>query len=162
VAAIPSLVAKAYLVILGSGEYAASRSRQDDGTLPGKVYVKIGYDEELAHRIYASSDFFLMPSLFEPCGISQMISLRYGTLPLVRLVGGLKDTVTPFTGANLDQANGYGFHDYAASALIDTVAWAVQNYQQKDIADQLIYNAFRSQNDWASSAQAYVKLYESI
>jgi starch synthase len=164
VASIPSLVAKGgSLVILGSGEYAAEQDllKMMD-RYPGQVHVKIGYDDELAHRIYASSDFFLMPSLFEPCGISQMISLRYGTLPIVRLIGGLKDTVTSFTGANLETANGFGFHDYAAPALIDTISWAIQNYHHRELTDQLIYNAFRSQNDWARSAQAYLKLYESV
>ncbi|HOJ45414.1 MAG TPA: glycogen synthase [Bacilli bacterium] len=162
--AAPHIIARGgSIIVLGSGEYGAE---QDFNNLiqrfPGKVGVYIGYNDELAHRIYAASDFFLMPSLFEPCGISQMISLRYGTLPLVRITGGLRDTVFPFTGSNLDTANGYGFYDYTTAALIDTVSWAIDNYHKADIHGQLIYNAFKSENDWAKSAQAYLDLYESI
>lgn len=151
------------IVVLGSGEYSVE---QDFNRLiqrfPGKVAIYIGYSDELAHRIYGASDFFLMPSLFEPCGISQMISLRYGTLPIVRMTGGLNDTIVPFTGANLNAANGYGFYDYTANALMDTITWAIDNFQKPDVHASLVYNAFRSENDWAKSAQAYLDLYQSI
>lgn len=151
------------LIILGSGESDAERDLATlQARFPANVHVRIGYDDELAHRIYAGSDFFLMPSLFEPCGISQMISLRYGTLPIVRLTGGLVDTVFPYTGANKDTANGFGFGDYTPAAFIDTINWAWDNYGQKPLWDQLIYNAFSSLNDWSQSADAYLKLYRSI
>ncbi len=162
--AIPYLISRgASVIILGSGEYNAEQDLLKlTERFPQKLAVKIGYDEDVAHRIYASSDFFLMPSLFEPCGISQMISLRYGTLPIVRMTGGLIDTITPFTGANIDVANGYGFYDYTSNAFNDTLGWALDNYQQKETHAQLIFNAFKSQNDWAKSADEYLKLYQAI
>jgi starch synthase len=153
----------ASLIILGSGDssyedaFNALRER-----FPRQVGLFVGYNEGLAHRIYSGSDFFLMPSLFEPCGISQMISLRYGTLPIVRLTGGLIDTVTPFTGKNLQVANGYGFYEYTANALIDTISWALTNFSNKVVHSQLIDNAMSSLNDWTKSAKTYLALYESI
>jgi len=152
-----------YLVVLGSGEPGAEREFINlAAKYHHNIFVKIGYDDKLAHCIYAGSDFFLMPSLFEPCGIPQMISLRYGTLPIVRMTGGLVDTVIPYTGKNATTANGFGFYDYTASAFGDTIHWAYDTYEGKKALDQLIYNAFSSLNDWAQSADSYLKLYQSI
>ena len=98
------------------------------GTYPENVGIYIGYNNELAHKIYAGSDLFLMPSLFEPCGIGQMIAQRYGTLPIVRRTGGLKDSVIGYDGYNLDKANGFGFDDFNAQALINTCDWILNVY----------------------------------
>ena len=89
------------------------------------------FDDQLAHRIYAGSDFFLMPSMFEPCGLAQMIALRYGTLPIVRATGGLKDTVWPYN-ENTDEGNGFSFDNYNAHDMLHTVRYALSIYQQQD------------------------------
>jgi starch synthase len=84
---------------------------------PNTMGIYIGYSNELAHKIYAGCDYFLMPSLFEPCGISQMIAQRYGTLPIVRYTGGLRDTVNGYDGQEIKNANGIGFNDYNEGGL---------------------------------------------
>ena len=98
------------VVVLGSGEYNYEQGLEDlRRRHPENMAIYIGYNDDYAHKAYASSDFFLMPSLFEPCGIGQMIAQRYGTLPIVRLTGGLYDTVLPYDGNNDKHANGFGF-----------------------------------------------------
>jgi len=151
------------LIVLGSGEANAEMEfNRLQERFPNRVFARIGYDNELAHRLYGASDIFLMPSLFEPCGIAQMISLRYGTLPLVRATGGLKDTVIGYDGSNGEFANGFSFDDYTVSALKDTITWAMQTFNDQPLREKLIYNAFKSQNDWAQSARLYEQLYKSI
>ncbi len=156
------LNAGANLVILGSGEAVYEQQfekiRQEH---PDQMALYIGYHESLAHEIYAASDIFLMPSLFEPCGIGQMIALRYGALPLVRMTGGLKDTVIPYTLDNREVANGFGFYQYDGSALKDTISWALQCFQNPSLIRVLRRNAMSANNNWKKSAEQYVSLYLS-
>ena len=102
-----------YLIILGSGEKSLeSRFEELRNRYPNKVGIYIGYSNEIAHKIYAGSDFYLMPSLFEPCGISQMIAKLYASIPIVRNVGGLKDTVNDYLGDNASSSDGIKFNDF--------------------------------------------------
>jgi starch synthase len=146
--------------ILGAGE---SRLESFYGSLdqryPGKTGSYIGYNNELAHLIEAGSDFFLMPSLFEPCGLNQIYSLKYGTLPVVRATGGLKDTVD-----NYDQETGKGtgfvFYEASAKAIYNTVGWILDTYfSRKPHMDGLIKQAMKQNFSWEKSAGEYVKLY---
>ena len=103
-----------------------------------------------------------MPSLFEPCGIGQMIAQRYGTLPIVRRTGGLRDSVIGYDGNNLDVANGFGFDDYNANALINTCDWILNVYDNKDVFNKLIENALKTNNSWSKSCDLYLGLYKSL
>jgi starch synthase len=129
---------------------------------PDKLRVLLKFDEGLARKIYGGSDLFLMPSLFEPCGLSQLIALRYGSLPLVRETGGLKDTVVPynqFTG----EGNGFSFTNYNAHDMLFTLKWAIDIfYNDKKAWRQLQKNAMETDNSWKKSAQEYLKLYEEV
>ncbi len=118
----------------------------------------IRFDDQLAHRIYAGSDFFLMPSMFEPCGLAQMIALRYGTLPIVRATGGLKDTVWPYN-ENTDEGNGFSFENYNAHDMLHTVRYALRIYQNKTLMDSLRKRAMQQNWGFQKSALAYAKLY---
>ena len=150
------------LVILGSGdkdyqdffEYYAS-------SYPGKISAYIGFNGTLAAKIYAGADLFLMPSLFEPCGISQMIAMRYGTLPIVRETGGLKDTVQPyneFTG----EGNGFSFSNFNAHEMLGIIRYALNQYENPPVWQKLVQNAMRTKNDWDTRAKEYLKLYEAM
>ncbi|MBE7056062.1 MAG: glycogen synthase GlgA [Ruminococcaceae bacterium] len=150
------------LVLLGSGD----RDYQDffeyyASSYPGKVACYIGFDGALASKIYAGSDIFLMPSHFEPCGISQMISMRYGTIPVVRETGGLKDTVTPFNEYT-DEGNGFSFANYNAHEMLDIIRYALKQYKNKDVWQNIIKNAMKTNSDWKSKALEYIKLYEEM
>ena len=151
------------VIILGSGEYKYENQLEYlRAKYPHHLSIYIGYNDELAHKIYAASDFFLMPSLFEPCGLSQMISLHYATLPIVRLVGGLKDSVTPYVDDNLKYADGFGFYDYTYNALSGTLNWCEQVYKDKEKMKTLRNNALEQNYDWKKSSQKYLALYKSV
>lgn len=127
---------------------------------PGKVGTFIGYDNNLAHVIEAGSDFFLMPSLYEPCGLNQIYSLRYGTLPIVRATGGLDDTVDNY---NQETGEGTGFKFWEASceATQNTIKWAVETYyKRKHHMEKLIRKAMEQHFSWEDSTEEYLKLYE--
>ncbi len=153
----------ASFVCLGSGE---SRLEQGLEALrreyPQTVGIYIGYNEELSHKVYAGSDFFLMPSLFEPCGIGQMVAQRYGCLPIVRYTGGLKDTVIGYDGTNADKANGLGFYDYSEGAVKGTLDQAFDVYKDQALYYKLAENAIGLDRSWKKSAQQYVALYKKI
>jgi len=150
------------LVILGTGEshyelqLSAWASQYKD-----KFKIIIGYNESLAHRIEAASDIFLMPSMFEPCGLNQLYSLRYGTLPVVTPVGGLFDTVTHASQDNINNktASGFVLHDKTASALLETIKYALTLYQQPATWHQLQINAMAGDFSWHKSAASYISLY---
>ncbi len=128
----------------------------------GRVFVRIGYDDILAHKIYAGSDFFLMPSQFEPCGISQLIAMRYGTIPIVRETGGLKDTVKPYIEDN-EKATGFSFVNYNAHEMLFTIEKAITLYRDhRDVIDKIAVNAMNEDFSWENSAKAYMNLYKSI
>ena len=155
--------ANVQLVILGTGEEAAeSAFRWMENEYKGRAVYYQGYNEDLAHRIYAGADLFLMPSLYEPCGISQMVSMRYGTLPLVRETGGLRDTVSPF---NQYTGSGNGFSFYAANAddMVYTINYALkQYYENPEGWDALVASAFATDVSWEKSALLYEQLYDQM
>ncbi len=150
------------LVILGQGDWKFENSLLAlQERYKSKLRVSINFSGDLANKIYAASDLFLMPSKFEPCGLSQLIAMRYGTVPIVRLVGGLKDTVpsyNPTTGEGL----GFTFYDYNHLELLGAINRALDIYYQKDKWDQLVNNNMKVDNSWKKSAKEYIDLYNSI
>jgi starch synthase len=155
----------ARFVILGSGEQHFENALRELAALyPQRLLLTLGYSEELAHRIEAGSDIFLMPSRFEPCGLNQMYSLRYGTPPLVHHVGGLADTVTDATPENLEKgsATGFVFHEPSAAAMLATVERALELYRHPKPWHQLIRTAMSQDFGWTQSAAEYIRLYEDI
>lgn len=151
------------LVVLGSGEAAIEdKMAQLEAGNKGKIVFYKGYNESLAHRIYAASDLFLMPSLFEPCGISQLISMRYGTLPLVRETGGLRDTVTPYNEFD-KTGNGFSFANYSSDEMIQVLYNAMEVYYNRP-ADwkTLVRNAMNTDVSWEKSANTYSQLYSEL
>jgi len=147
--------------VLGSGEKSLETFYgQIPGRYPGRVGSYIGYNEELAHWIEAGCDFFIMPSLYEPCGLNQMYSLRYGTLPIVRATGGLDDTVQQYDEAS-GAGTGFKFWEPSARAIYYTVGWAVSTfYDRPHHIQQMIQAAMAQDYSWEKSAQAYQALYE--
>lgn len=153
----------ARLVVLGSGEYGLEQRLEAlRRAYPDKVAIYIGYNEALAHKIYAGIDFFLMPSLFEPCGISQMISHRYGALPIVRYTGGLRDTVEGYDGRNAESADGIGFNDYNDAGLDYGLGLAASLYKDKKTLGTLVGNAMGKDHSWKKSALLYLSLFQSV
>jgi starch synthase len=156
---LPHLGAR--FVVLGTGEPAFEAMwRRLAAQFPDRIGVRIGFDEGLSHLIEGGSDLFLMPSRFEPCGLNQMYSLRYGTLPLVRATGGLDDTVEnydPYTG----RGTGFKFWEASGQAMIDTLRWALRVYDHPDVWQRLQRAAMAGDFSWARSAQAYVGVYEA-
>jgi starch synthase len=128
---------------------------------PEKVALRIGYDQGLSHRIEAGADFFLMPSRFEPCGLNQMYSLRYGTIPIVRATGGLDDSVTDIT-EDLAAADGIKFHEYSAAALAKAIHKGVVLYQHPPLLQHYRRNAMRADFSWERTCLEYVALYERM
>jgi starch synthase len=152
----------AVLVILGTGEEAfqnalsAARKKH-----PASLGLKIAYDDALSHKIYAGSDMFLIPSRYEPCGLTQMYSLRYGTVPVVRATGGLDYTIQeydPISGTG----NGFKFQDYTSTALLSSVQKAIAAYQRKERWRQLVQKAMAYDFSWEVSAREYVRLYQRL
>jgi starch synthase len=150
------------LVVLGNGEKDYEDTfRYFAGKYPDKLSANITFNNELAKKIYAGSDLFLMPSLFEPCGIGQLIALRYGTLPIVRETGGLKDTVTSYNEIT-GEGNGFSFSNYNAHDMLYTIKRAVTLYEDKSVFNTLIKRALKEDNSWTTSAQKYIELYSSL
>lgn len=150
------------LVVLGTGEPTyEDMFRYYAGKYPDKLSANICFNNELAKKIYAGSDLFLMPSLFEPCGIGQLIALRYGTLPIVRETGGLKDTVTSFNEVT-GEGNGFSFSNYNAHDMLYTIKRAVSLYENKPVFNNLIKRALTEDNSWCISAKKYIELYSSL
>ena len=150
-------------VVLGTGEKAAEDAfKWMENSYKGKAVYYCGYNENLAHRIYAGCDLFLMPSLYEPCGIGQLIAMRYGTLPLVRETGGLKDTVQPY---NQYTGEGNGFSLWAANShdMVYTIRYAVEQfYENKQGWKGLVKNAMNTDVSWEKSASIYEELYYQL
>lgn len=120
------------------------------------------FDDTLAQRIYAASDMFLMPSLFEPCGLGQMFSLRYGTIPIVRKTGGLSDTVYHYN-EETGEGNGFVFEHYSSDGLMWAIDEALKVYGKGSTYwNKIVENALRSDNSWVNSAKEYIELYEKI
>lgn len=148
------------LIVLGTGSaHYEKEFREISLRHPSRVAVFIGFNGILAQRIYAGADMFLMPSRFEPCGLGQLISLRYGTIPVVRAVGGLADTIfdyDPETG----MGNGFSFKDYSAEALVRTVERAVKAYSDETRWQRLVESAMDLDFSWSRSAAEYMDLYD--
>lgn len=162
--AIPVLVEMGcQVVILGQGqpEYETNLLALAQH-YPTNCWVKIGYNEKLAHQIEAGSDVFLMPSIFEPCGLNQLYSLAYGTLPLVTAVGGLKDTVEGFTGNNLETATGFVMASPSSIDLIETLSFVIETYRDQATWQQLQKNAMQKNFSWRASAHRYLECYEQL
>lgn len=152
--------------VIGSGDkWAEDQLRNLKNDNPNNVYVYFGYNEDLAHKLYSASDFFIMPSAFEPCGLGQMIAQKYGSLPIVRRTGGLKDSVICLDDKNLNYkvANGFGFDNYSVIDALKVCAKALIIYDgKKSMFNTLRKNAMRTDNSWNKSAKLYLGLYEEL
>lgn len=147
-------------VVLGSGEWQYESSfRELHNKYPDKVGVTIGFIPELARKIYAGADMFLMPSKSEPCGLSQMVSLRYGTIPIVRETGGLKDSITD---SGDGEGNGFTFKTYDAYDMLGAIYRAVDAYSNKDYWQTLVKRALECDMSWGKSANEYIKMYKAL
>ena len=151
------------LVILGTGEEKYENMfRHFDWKYNDRVSANIYYSEELSHKIYAACDAFLMPSLFEPCGLSQLMSLRYGTVPIVRETGGLKDTVEPYNEYE-STGTGFSFTNYNAHEMLSIVNYAKDvYYNHKREWNKIVDRAMLKDFSWNSSARKYEELYNRI
>lgn len=149
------------LVVLGTGEEKYENMfRHFDWKYHGKVSANIYYSEELSHRIYASCDAFLMPSLFEPCGLSQLMSLRYGTVPIVRETGGLKDTVEPYNEYE-NKGTGFSFSNYNAHEMLNTIRYAERiYYDKKRDWNKIVDRDMATDYSWHVSALKYQEMYD--
>ncbi|TDL30608.1 glycogen synthase GlgA [Jeotgalibacillus sp. S-D1] len=149
-------------IVLGNGEWEyEDYFNYLAGTYPNQAGVFIGFSEAMAHRIYAGADFFLMPSLFEPCGLSQLISLQYGTVPIVRETGGLNDTVLALNEEELS-GNGFTFANYNAHDMKHTIKRALSFYHNKEVWSVLQQNGMSGDYSWARSAAEYLELYSKL
>ena len=150
-------------VVLGTGERRyEDMFRYFQEKYPNKVHAYIGYSEERANQIYASCDAFLMPSLFEPCGLSQMMAMRYGTLPIVRETGGLKDTVEPYNEFE-DTGTGFSFTVYNAHDMLHVIRYAYEVYNERpEQWKAMMKRAMEKDFSWDTSARQYEKMYEEI
>ena len=155
---LPSLDAS--FVVLGTGEarYQEMWTRLA-AAHPDRIGVRIGFDEPLAHLMEGGGDIFLMPSRFEPCGLNQMYSLRYGTVPVVRAVGGLADTVTDYAPGRRS-ATGFTFEEYTPARLLETLQRAVALYSDRKKWEALQRAGMKEDHSWDRSAREYVKIYE--
>ncbi|MFA7560657.1 MAG: glycogen synthase GlgA [Candidatus Izemoplasmatales bacterium] len=152
-----------FFVVLGSGEknYEDYFYKLQD-RFPDKVRVYLGYSNKLAHQIYAGSDMFLMPSKFEPCGLGQIIALKYGTIPIVRETGGLVDTIQPYNEYDKD-GNGFSFSNFNAHDMMHVIRYALHTYQNHPTDwEKLVKNAMKQDFSWKKSAIAYRNIYNDI
>ena len=145
------------LVVLGTGDWEYENFfREVEARYPGKVGLRIAFIPDLARKIYAGCDMFLMPSKSEPCGLSQMLALRYGTLPIVRETGGLKDSITD---SGDGEGNGFTFKSYNAHDMLGAIRRALGAYGNRSYWDSLVERALKCDNSWGRSAREYMRLY---
>ena len=150
----------AQFVLLGSGDWQYEKFfREAAMSYPNRVSITIGFDEALSRKIYSGADIFLMPSKTEPCGLSQLISLRYGAIPIVRATGGLKDTINDFGG---DFGNGFNFQTYNAYDMLDAVHRACGDFQDKKKWAGYVKLVMGCDFSWARSASEYIELYKGL
>jgi starch synthase len=150
------------LAVLGSGdklyeEMFLRLARR----VPGKIAVRIAYDNPLAHKIEAGADMFLMPSRYEPSGLSQMYSLKYGTVPIVRATGGLDDTIDPWD-PRTKKGTGFKFQEYTGEALLRAIHQALQLYRDPASWQRLMRNGMSKDFSWRISAREYIRAYERV
>ncbi len=150
------------LIVLGVGEWKyEDLLKNAQRRYPGKVSANITFNADLAQKIYAGSDMLLMPSLSEPCGLSQLIAMRYGTIPIVRETGGLKDTVQPFVSYK-GSGNGFTFAAYNAHDMLYVIRQAEATFHDKDLWHQVITNAMNTDVSWKGPAKEYLALYRKL
>ncbi len=150
------------IVVLGTGEWKYEEMfKSFAARFPKQVSANIFYSNELSHRIYASCDAFLMPSLFEPCGLSQLMSLRYGTVPIVRETGGLKDTVEAYNQYE-NTGTGFSFTNYNAHEMLDTVRRCKDLYDNKRRWNAMVERGMKMDFSWSASAKKYEEVYEEL
>jgi starch synthase len=150
------------MIVLGTGDREFEDFfREMEGQYGEKFKAYIGFNEDLAHQLYAGADLFLMPSKFEPCGLGQLIALKYGTVPIVRETGGLNDTVQSYNEAT-GEGNGFSFKNFNAHDMLYTIRRAIHFYSDQEIWDQLIATAMEMKYSWAKSAFTYNQLYSGL
>lgn len=151
------------VAVLGTGDTEHENAlRYFEGKYPGTMAARIQFDPALSQRMYAGADLFLMPSLFEPCGLSQMIAMRYGTLPIVRETGGLKDTVIPYNQYT-GEGTGFSFTHFNGDEMADAVFRAARLFwDNRDAFNGLVENAMKADFSWKRSADAYIALYHNL
>ena len=150
----------AQIVVLGSGEWQyESFFSELAAKYPDRVGLKLGFFADLANKIYAGSDIFLMPSKSEPCGLSQMIALRYGSIPIVRETGGLKDSIQD---SGMGEGNGFTFTNYNAHDMLHAMRRAVEGFKDAEGWSILVKRAMEGDLSWGRSASEYIKMYKSI
>ena len=149
-----------YIVALGTGDPVyEDLFRHMASTYPDRFLVSVAYDNTLAHQIEGGSDMFLMPSRYEPCGLNQIYSLKYGTVPIVRATGGLDDTIEPFDGKS---GTGFKFTEYTGAALLRAIEQAIAVYHQPEVWRGLVSNGMRKDFSWGRSAEQYLEIYQSL
>ena len=147
-------------VILGNGDWEYENFFRDmQNKYPGRLCACIGFIPELSRKVYAGADLFLMPSKTEPCGLSQMIALRYGTIPIVRETGGLKDSVQD---SGDGKGNGFTFQNYQSGDMVNAINRALEGYQNQEGWQLLVERAMRCDMSWGCSAKEYIKLYRGM
>ena len=150
------------LVVLGSGDERIQEAIQGAAQrYPGKVGLKIGFDEPLAHRIMAGVDIFLISSRYEPCGLTQMYALKYGTVPVVRATGGLDDTIEQYS-METKEGNGFKFEAFDAAAFLEAVQQALEVFQEQSSWKNLMANGMKADFSWDRSAERYIALYKTV
>ena len=160
---VDRLAGRAQFVILGTGDPRLEKACQNLAhKFPTEVSYNSRLDETLAHRIYGACDLFLMPSRFEPCGLSQMIAMQYGALPVVSRVGGLVDTVKGYNGENADSATGFFINTLNESGIYDTLDEAIKLFHNRTLWRRLVKNAMKQDLSWDKSAASYLALYNKL
>jgi len=150
------------LVVLGTGERIYEEMfRALQRRYPGKVSVRIEYDNAIAHKVEAGADIFLMPSRYEPCGLNQIYSLKYGTVPLVRATGGLDDTIAQWDPAT-NTGTGFKFQGTSSYDFLVALRWAVLTFQNKQAWTTLMRNGMAQNFDWKQAAEQYAGLYAEL
>ncbi len=148
------------VVALGAGDKPYEEMFQRfNKQFPNKIAVKVAYDNAIAHKIEAGADMFLIPSRYEPCGLNQIYSLKYGTVPIVRATGGLDDTIEPWD-ARTGRGTGFKFSDYTGEALLATIKQALLAYQDPSSWQMLMRNGMSRDFSWGASAREYGKIYD--
>jgi len=148
-------------VLLGTGDEKYHRLfRELAKKYSDRIGIELDFSNELAHQIEAGADIFLMPSRYEPCGLNQMYSLKYGTVPLVRATGGLEDTIIDVSNPSETSGNGFKFEDYSSSALLEKIKIARRTYSQPRVWEQIMLEGMACDFSWDASAKKYERLYE--
>lgn len=156
---LPLIKERFMLLMLGTGDRELCARIQLEASRNAEIRFVCRYDEAMAHRIYAGSDIFLMPSRFEPCGYGQMIAMRYGTVPVVRNVGGLKDTVTEFNGTT---GTGFLFEDERPEAVAEAIDRAIRIHAQREAWQKVVANCMAADHSWERSLPEYLNMYEEM